>query len=404
MKNLLANLHAHLFGLILLTVACTAEAQVEIPLVLHYDGSDDLRIGIEVSFQAGSGTTEPKLFLFDTGSSSLITNTGVDLGTSSNTGNSSIASYGIATSSNHPFNEYSGAVVFHDRAGQPVPVSNVNFGSSYNTATYPNGGTVANGDFHGIIGAGLAPDHFSGDPSDFYLYSIFGQIPAGSGLKSGFTVDVASGTKSLYLGVSDAQIANFTATAPLNPTYNIPTEYNTFPNTGYQAYNQKQINTTISFDGQNLSSEAIPTTIDSGAPDAAIVEGPGHSIEPHITVPNVPSEYLTTFEDNSVLVDGTNFAVGAFGGGSLYEYLAKVLKDPALVKVDDQPDGTDGHLNTGIEPFLSYQITFLFDDGTGKGIVGFTAVPEPATYALGLGWATVAVLICQRRRQKFRNA
>ncbi|WP_309382733.1 hypothetical protein [Cerasicoccus frondis] len=369
------------------------QAQVEVPLQLINVGDDVYRVGINLSFGAESGATEQRLFLFDTGSSPLIANENVDIGNSAFSGREGLASYGFNDDDKHPYKVYNGSVIIEDRQGATHTISNVDFGQAYTTSTYPNGGYLTEPPFYGIIGASLTPSLYEWESNTYALYSALGQIAAGSGLKPGFTVDIASSKKSLYMGVSDQQIANFDFVAPMNHLVGTAASYNVFPNTGYTTYSQNIINTRLAINGEELSTEAIPTAFDSGAPDVTLLTGP--TDWPDLNIPEVPSEYLTTEGEFEYITDGVPLVLGVFEGDGIINYDSEYAYHPTRTEVKTAEE--DAHLNTGILPFFYYQMTFLLDDGTGQGYVGFTLVPEPEHYALGLGALSLIVLAVRRR-------
>jgi len=386
-------------ALFLSTIGIPLAAQIDIPIYLGEVGGA-LRIGIDVAFGDNGGATTPHRFLFDTGSAPLITNQGVNVGDSVDTGNQGNVAYGIGSESIHPFSRYLGDVVLFDRGGNPVNIGNVHFGSAFDTTEHPSGGTVAPG-FGGILGAGPAPtfiDSTNGG-NQFALYSALGQLAAAQGLRPGFTIDVASRQHSLQIGVSDEQIAQFEGVVVMNEPFNgAPQSFNQFPNTGYPAYNQKQISARVDLNGDSLSNQPIPVTIDTGAPTAVIVQGPGDAISPPGNVPDVNTSLTKEFDNGNltVLVEGTQVDVFGFGGDDfLYGIFASENGDPFEVEIDSSE--SDGHLNTGIAPFHEYKITFLLDDGNGVGVVGFTPVPEPSSFALIAGAAALAWRRTRRR-------
>jgi len=375
-------------------LAVNLPAQIDIPIHLEeVDGA--LRVGIDVAFATDSGVTTPGRYLLDTGSEALIANQDRSVGASIATGNEGIAAFGITSTSIHPFRQFTGEIVLFDRQSNPVSIGNVGFGSAFDTSEHPSGGTVVPG-FDGIIGAGLAPSPFdsSNGGNPFVLYSALGQIAVGQGLRPGFTIDLASRERSLQIGVTDEQIARFEAIAVMNePRSDVPPEFRQFPSTGYPAYNQKLFNTTLLLNGDSLTNERIPVTIDTGAPDTNIVQGPADAIDPPSNVAPVDPSLTTTLHGDTVLIPGTNVEVRSFEEGDfIYDFLASGEFDPGLVVLSDSTD--DGHLNTGIAPFLHHQITFLLDDG----IVGFTPVPEPSTFALWIGVGVVGLLLGRHRR------
>lgn len=378
-----------------------AAAQIEIPLT--YDPAS-LRVGIQASFETSTPGvfTAPQHFLLDTGSPGFLVNEGVDIGASTSTNTQDLAEFGLSNNTFNPFNEYTGTIGFLDKNAARHTVT-ANFGQAfsgmYDGTNYPDGGTVENdpvtpgGDLaNGILGASLHPSGYTGNVT---LFSLLGQINVGPGLTPGFTIDLVSSSPMLTIGVTDAQIANFTHTVTLNAN----AAGDVFPTTGLPTYNQKQISVDFNIGGTDFKATtnpggnptAIPVTLDTGAPDSAIQTG--DNVDFHLTIPDtLPNEN----SDGDKIESGTAVIVTNEDGDTLYSF---VTADSGAEEFKIESSSNDAHFNSGIEPFLQNKVTFVLGNTAGSGYVGFTVIPEPTTGSLLLG--SVAGYFLARRRGRF---
>lgn len=358
-------------------------SQIYIPLRAYtQEGTSDQRIGIELAIGDSGQYYE---YILDTGSDPLMVMNGVDIGNATDLYLTGEASYGASGSVKFDFHVYQADVHLRDRQGT-VYTTNVQFGQAVAGSTMP--GNAAGG----ILGAGPAAHVFENkhDPTksetpSFNLYSILGQIAVPEGLMGGFTIRLDGANSMLTIGITESYW-NTVSKVPMQPG-SPPAN---FPNTNLPTYDSDQISTQVTF--TNLMGETFTTTtefkIDSGAPDNFFITDTSEDYQELLD-----GGFLQSGTgDSSLLIEGVTVSIPSLD----YEFVVSSLKATQVTVYESGASGTYPHYNTGINPYNEYEITYLFDDGTGQGYVGFLPVPEASSVMLvlfGLG------TLCHRRRR-----
>jgi len=367
---------------ILVAVMPSGWSQIHIPLRSYYEDGTYQRIGIELAI---GGSDEYYEYILDTGSDALMIKHGVDIGGATFVGTTGQASYGASGGDTFNFGTYIGTVQLKDKLGG-VHSTTVEFGRADSGSSMP--GTAPGG----ILGAGPSAHTYTNkdgttqpETPTFNLFSILGQITVPEGLMGGFTIRLDGENSMLTIGISESywdQVTNkVTMTAASSPV--------DFPNTGLPTYDDDQMSGTVIFtnaEGETFT-RVTPFKIDSGAPDNFYVT---HS---EATYEELLERGFLVNASGGVanLMDGITVSVPEMD----YEFVVGPEYATQVTVYEHNHPGTYPHFNTGINPYNAYEVTFLFDDGSGNGYVGFLPIPEPSSVMLVL--LGIGTLLRRRR-------
>lgn len=357
-------MHAHALLVGVLGIF-NATAQISVPLVVQEVEPGVQRIAVYLKI----GDSSPQLVLLDTGSDPLLFGSNVSLPSSTvSLGQNGVASYGITSSEQFPFATYRDAVSFTNANGHTLATApNLSFGR----ATSGNPGDP----FQAIMGAGPSIASFAdtnGGPN-FSLYSILAGVDYPAGTLPGFTIALlrngSGGT--LTIGIDPAKWAGVTMKYPMTPK---SADQLNFPN--FPSYDGDQLTLVASVS----SGSASPVTFNSGSPMLVKID----SGDPTVSIVldstdygSLGAAYLEHPSDpDSSLLAGT--VISLDGPDTGFDLLISTLTESPLsgnAEIVDPP-ASYIHVNTGIQPYNDYAITYVFDDGTGQGWVGFEPLED----------------------------
>lgn len=390
---------ASLVGVCLLVVLVGREAQAQvstfIPLTLYdatFDGSGnqtgEIRVGIDVAIGGGDFNT----YLFDTGSSPLVALNTVNIGSASVVqssvgggpvqNNTGINRYGASATNELAFTQYQGSVQLGDSSGPTI--NNISFAYG-NSSSNP----AIDSRFAGIMGVNLAAEQYQDqgtveEHGNFDLFSMIGAVDTPLNTSPGFMISLKNPnrTPGVYIGLTSDIINQVQMAVAMTPNTSGPS---TFPNSGNPTYGHNNFTVALEItDGVNTKTDsALPISMDTGAPGMFLRLDSASEVSDFIDATH------TDYFKQGVTLDLEGTALSSFDPLNLiFETL--LLADPhdisnqaealeALRQVRVVGDPGDTHLNTGLEPFLHYDIVFSMDNTNGNvGYVGFIAIPEPS--------------------------
>ncbi len=411
MRSVLLSSALCIIGLVAIPLTLQGQAPYEIPIYLQPGAARDsggyyeYRIGIDLLFE-GSGAV-PQRYMLDTGSVALVAGANMSLGDSTyDTNKSAVIDYGSSHDDSVSVYAAQGGISFYNaKTGSSVVTVN----DAAFTRAYEHTGSIGGWDFTpgasaayekqyaGILGAGFNQKFFNtGDANAFNLFSLLAQVDL-AGAQPGISIRIDKNTNEgvLTLGITQAKIDAIDFKLAFEAQVaESGEELSALPNAdGIMPRAQYQVDMTGTVDGTAITDSGGDSTIsvlfDTGAPFVDI-QGVGSESVPPGTVPN----------GEAVVYTGTNpEGTPTF----VYSYDASSIdneQDLLSLLYTIVSDSGSFETNLGLNPFLDYEITFLLDDGTGKSIVGFTAVPEPSHYALGFALLSGLFLWVRHRRGK----
>lgn len=416
-SHILCKLRMGVFATILLCAAMGAVAQssTHIPLTL-YDATfnqsnqqtGEIRVGIDVSI--GGGAFES--YIFDTGSSPLVALNTVDIGSATvvqssvNAGpvmnNTGILKYGATSGNDLDFIQYQASVQLGNSSGPTI--SNVSFAYGQSSSN-----TAIDSRFSGITGVNLAAQSFTDmgtaqEHGNFDLFSMIGDLDTPVGTTPGFMISLKNPNRApgVYVGLTNSMLNEVEmAIAMTTRSLSGPA---TFPNSGNTIYGHDNFTVSLDIsDGVNHRNDpALAISMDTGAPSMFI------RVDNASELADFVDPVHTSHLKQGVTLDLDGATLTGYDPLMLL-FQTLLLPNPsdptnmdqamdALRQVEVVGDPGDTHMNTGLYPFLNYDIVFNMDDsGSNVGYVGFVPIPEPSV-AMLLLWASV--FTCMRRRSR----